>query len=168
MRRISPIAIILVLAGAGFGQWEPDIRLSFTTDPSETPMNGRGIAASGSGVHVVWTDGVDPWGFDLPEIYYARSADSGATWEPQHRLTTDPEASDEPCVAAESPDVYVAWQDSRVVPTGIFLKHSTDDGATWSADRQAGGATGTSPALCVAGPVLHLAYIDWRSGRTDL
>ncbi len=166
-RLIFALAAVLV-AGVALGQWEPDIRLSVTPNPSETPLSGRGLAASGSGVHVVWQEGWNPWEHEFPEIYYARSTDSGTSWEAQHRLTIDSASSENPCVAAASPDVYVTWQDLRVVPTGIFFKRSTDDGATWCEDRQVPEATGTNPIVCPDDSVLHLVYVDWRNNQTDV
>jgi hypothetical protein len=164
MHRFIPVVVAVVVAGTALGQWEPDIRLSVTPEPSETPLSGRGIAASGSGVHVVWQEGWNPWDHEFPEIYYARSADSGASWEFQHRLTVDSASSENPSVAAASPYVYVTWQDLRVVPTGIFFKRSTDDGATWSEDRQVSDATGSNPIICDDDSILHLVHVDWRQG----
>lgn len=166
-RFILALAAVLV-AGVALGQWEPDIRLSVTPNPSEAPQSGRGLAASGSGVHVVWQEGWNPWEHEFPEIYHARSTDSGASWESQHRLTVDSAPSENPCVAAASPYVYVTWQDLRVVPTGIFFKRSTDDGATWCDDRQVPEATGSNPIICADDSVLHLVYVGWRMNRTDV
>ncbi|MFO7675217.1 MAG: sialidase family protein [bacterium] len=162
------ILAVLALAGPAVAGWEPDIRLSVTTDPSTTPLSGRGIAASGDGVHVVWQEGIDPWDHEFPEIYYARSTNAGAAWEPQHRLTVDSAISESPCVAACAPYVHVAWHDSRGGAVSVFHKRSSDNGGTWSADEPVPEATGTNPVLCADEDFLHLVHIDWRNSRSDV
>src|SRR5262245_115166 len=59
--------------------WSADTRLTNNPAISMFPA----IAASSSVVHVVWEEYRD----GNAEIYYKRSTDAGATWEPDVRLT---------------------------------------------------------------------------------
>jgi hypothetical protein len=85
--------------------WEAPRRLSFAPGPSARPS----IATDGRELSVVWYDGRE----GAAEIYYKRSRDNGATWEPDTRLTNAPGDSLQPSVAAAGGLVHVAWYDLR-------------------------------------------------------
>jgi hypothetical protein len=106
--------------------WSGDTALNTTTWAAEYPS----VAASGDTVHAAWEDYRD----GNFEIYYRRSLDAGATWEPELRLTSSNMQSWYPAIAAAGPLVHVVWEDGRNGYYESFDKYSTDGGATWSAD----------------------------------
>ena len=61
--------------------WSADARLTNDTAISQFPS----ISLSGAVVNVIWLDSRD----GNTEIYYKRSADEGATWGPDTRLTNN-------------------------------------------------------------------------------
>jgi hypothetical protein len=94
--------------------------------------------ATGS-VHLLWTQ--DPDGFrsgvDDAAVYYARSADQGATWSAPAILGGHPTDQFFPMIRA-APDgtVAAAWYDRRNDPSNLLIDMyataSHDDGATFS------------------------------------
>src|SRR5206468_899139 len=100
------------------------------------------IAASLPYVHVVWSDfRSGHWA-----IYYRRSVDGGATWEPEQRLVAPGlEETNRPQIAALGKAVHLVWMDNRdgngpcyTLPhcTETYFMRSFDAGASWSAARR--------------------------------
>jgi hypothetical protein len=96
--------------------WGPDIRLTYDPNTSWEPS----ISASGSKVHMVWSDGRDG-GF---EIYYKCSTDTGSTWTADYRLTNDPDTSRGPSIAVSGSRVHVVWRDHRDGNNEIYYKRN--------------------------------------------
>ena len=66
-------------------------------------------------------------GFIAPFLVYA------ATWSPAKRLTWTPGNSEKPFLSIDSSGlIYLFWHDNSPGNQEIFLKKSTDSGATWS------------------------------------
>jgi hypothetical protein len=102
-----------------------------------------GTAIAGAVIHVAWGStslvsptpaGTHTWG----GIYYKRSTDGGATWEPTVRLTLPEASAMRPGIAAHSSYVHLTWFDRReakgLLDWRIYHKRSTDGGATWGPD----------------------------------
>ncbi|MBI4512853.1 MAG: hypothetical protein HY702_01980 [Gemmatimonadetes bacterium] len=64
-------------------EWSRDARLTFDPGPSQLSFNfAWSVAAEGVGrVHAVWYDRRGA----ASQIFYRRSEDGGATWEPERR-----------------------------------------------------------------------------------
>src|SRR5262245_13521023 len=118
------LAMALALAaGAAQAQWEGDLRL--TSDPrfSTTSFNAaKTIVASGSALHVAWSDDRD----GNREIYYKRSTDDGAHWGADVRLTQNAATSIFPSIAAAGADVHLVWEEYRNGNAEIYYKRSSD------------------------------------------
>lgn len=78
------------------------------------------------------------------DVYLAYSRDGGATWSAQIKVSDDASGRRQamPTVGvAPNGRVDVAWLDQRLTPSAdlwtAFIAHSTNGGATWSANRQA-------------------------------
>lgn len=83
-------------------------------------------------VYIVWEDG------DIADtdndIYFARSIDSGATFELPLNMSAGLTGDlKDPAIAANGTNVYVAWSDASTDTSGdIYFRASTDGGATWT------------------------------------
>jgi hypothetical protein len=107
--------------------WKPVFKITNTPGPSYGPQ----IAASGSNVYVLWSQ--KSGGGGSPEIFFRRSTDSGATWNGKVNLSNNPGRSDYSEIAVSGSNIYVVWHQLNALGTmaDIFLRRSTDSGATW-------------------------------------
>ncbi len=90
-------------------------------------------------VHVVYS--YDPDGLnsgDVVDVFYRRSTDSGATWDPEVRLNDDATTNDQfyPTVSVGTGNIVsAAWYDRREDPDNMEFKYyhrfSYDGGVTW-------------------------------------
>lgn len=147
------------------------IRLARSTDRGETfertitliegPAAHPSLAADGQRVHLVWGDHRDG---DQAEIYTIRSADGGATWADEQRLSDVPFESWVPTVAVEDESAYVAWVDYRDGNEEEYFTRSLDGGKTWAEPVRltVDEADSWAPSLAVKDGVVHLAWFDRR------
>lgn len=142
--------------------WGVDMRL--TNDPAESYTsynNAWCVADSGEVIHVVWYDNRD----GNNEIYYKRSLDNGASWEPDVRLTNNPYQSEYPAVAAFGENIHVVWQqDTSEGIWDIYYRRSLDNGVTWGDDIN---LTLTEegcfyPSVAACGSNVHVVWEDYR------
>ncbi len=111
-------------------QWEPDRRLTLDSSASRIwANNGWFLVAIPGGLQAVWWDARD----GHPEVYGARSTDSGEAWEPDRNLSPGPESTFCPSLAVSDSDIHLVYKDRRG-GWGAFYRRSTDAGATWSGD----------------------------------
>jgi hypothetical protein len=106
-----------------------ETRLSYNLGHSAFPD----VARAGGAVHVVWQERRA----GRAEVYYRRSPDGGATWEPARRIATGSGDAEMPRVASVGGRVLVVWADSRANRNGrafdAYALRSDDGGATFSA-----------------------------------
>lgn len=104
------------------------------------------------------------------EIYYRRSRDGGATFEPGRRLTFAPGLSQRPSLAAKGDHLHLAWFDQRDGDVEVYLKRSEDGGDTWGTDLRLTTAAGVSqfPSIAVADGAVHVVWVDDRGGRQEV
>lgn len=144
--------------------WGEEIRLSDESGDSWMPC----VAASDSGVHVVWSD----WNDGLQgEIYYKRSTDEGITWEPDARLTNSSGDALFPSIAADGSMVHIVWYDDRLMTGEIFYQHSEDCGFCWDpvdACLTNGVGYSTLPSIATAGSAVHVVWMDFRDGNDEI
>jgi hypothetical protein len=96
--------------------WGADIRLTNAPGRSMRPS----VVARGSGVHVVWSDGRE----GNLAIYYKRSADGGATWGPDIRLTDAAGEAMHANVAVTREGVHVLWFDTRSGGAEVYYRRA--------------------------------------------
>lgn len=145
--------------------WGPDTRLTDNPSYSGFPC----VAVSGQVVHVVWEDDRDVT--MTGTIYYKRSADGGATWGPDTRLSELPSDGWDPVVAVSGSDVHVVWMDERGGEAReIYYKRSTDGGLTWSEDTRLTNAVASSefPTIAVSGSIVHVTWGDKRDMNFEI
>ena len=147
--------------------------------PSRLQFNfGRAVAMDGAGgVHVAWLSGpvLDPTdpGATLGQVFYRRSPDGGASWEPPRPLTPTPlPFTGHPKVAAAGLHVYVVWHGPSDGTLKVFLAHSADAGVHWEAPRLLSDnphGMGTAwPSVAAWGDAVHVVWADWRTGAPEV
>src|SRR5262249_8471109 len=148
---------------------------TWTQSPGGVDASGKsfdpGVAALRDRVVVVtWAD--ERRGQRTFDIYARRSADGGATWEPEQILSNFPKALmseyyARPHITTDGDKrVWVIWVGRRGGRSMLYLNRSTDAGRTWS-DPQA--LTGRSESvfgqvLVRSGERFLLVWQDARSG----
>src|SRR5439155_23355652 len=155
--------------------WEPEIKLvtGISKIGSTVGAERPSIVVLGNSLHVVWMDGRDgmPPCYTLPEcteIYYKRSNDNGAAWEPDSRLTHETLFAGRPSISALSPKTVIVSFDQQETgrkAENIHIKKSTDNGNTWGASQRlsflSAGAANHNVVLTV-GSSVHVAWFDDR------
>lgn len=108
--------------------WQATKNLSNTPGPSDNPR----IAVSGSHIYVVWIQRNSA--LELPNVFFRHSADNGATWGPKLNISLSGDVYFPGLgfslfrVAVSGSYVYVTWSGND---GEIYLRRSTDNGATW-------------------------------------
>ncbi|MBN2465516.1 exo-alpha-sialidase [candidate division WOR-3 bacterium] len=143
--------------GSNWANAEPlTIGSTYTLYPS--------VAVAGDNVHVVWIDARPATNY-LPEVYYRRSTDGGATWQGEARLSTGQSSTRQPAIAVAGDLVHVVWDDGRHgLNAEIYYRRSTDGGATWQSETRFTDASGSSFNGVVAAAEQH-AYAAWDDNR---
>ncbi len=170
--RLRPLALILgatLALGACVDAAESPRRsrgprlsvLADRLDGARTAFNfARAVAADeGGAVHAVWHDGEGSSG----DVWYARSTDDGATWEPVRRLGRYRASEGQATVAAAGSYLYVAWHDHSP-GGGIRLARSTDRGETFEPTVTVIEGGAAHPSLAADGRRVHLVWGDHRDG----
>ena len=146
--------------------WESDVRLTDNPSYSGFPC----VAVSGQIVNVVWEDDRDGTGYE-GSVYCKRSADGGATWGSDTRLTDDIADAWDPVIAVSGSDVHVVWHDMRDGSfREIYYKRSTDGGTTWGDDTRLTDAFESSewPNIAVSGSIVHVVWGDKRDMNFEI
>lgn len=165
IRRISIAGVIflLLLPAAAYGvTWTPAERLSNNTGASYSSE----IAVEGQNIYVVWTDSTPGDG----EIYFKKSADGGASWTTNKRLTNNEGFSFAPSIAVDGQNIYVVWTDDTPGNYEIYFRQSDDGGATWTADERLTNNAGASghPAIAVDGQNIYVVWDDDTPGNSEV
>jgi len=142
-------------------QWEPDVRLTYNDSFSTitSSRSARNVAAGqGNDVYTIWYDYRDGNG----EVYFKRSTDGGTSWNPDQRLTNNPDTSQHPSLAVSGASIHVAWMDRRDGNFEIYYQCSTDRGTTWGPETRLTRDPFQSwgPAISVSGATVHIAWGD--------
>ena len=110
----TPADIYFKKSGDGGATWTANRRLTNNAGASYNPK----IAVNGQSLYVVWYDDT-PGNF---EIYFKKSADRGATWTTNRRLTNNAGFSGHPAIAADGQSIYVVWDDDTPGNSEIYFK----------------------------------------------
>jgi hypothetical protein len=144
----------------GGTSWSTESRLS--DNPAKTTAREASVSASGSEVHVVWTD--DRAIGYIPVIYYKRSTDGGISWSADTPLTNESVSSESPSVSCSGSEVHVVWLGGVNPHYQTFYKNSADAGITWGANAVLTSDTLNVlyPSVSVSGSSVHLLCLDVR------
>lgn len=144
--------------------WEDVIRLTADTGYSDLPC----VISSGSYVHVVWSENRnDPYSI---EIYYKRSTDAGATWEPDYLLADTYYNAIAPSVTCNGPNVHLVWNEVLASISELYHKFSTDHGVNWGIDNRLTKPLldAGPPSIAISGEKLHVVWSDKSAGNTEI
>lgn len=156
-------------ADSGVTWLASSVRLDTGTVPGAVWAMDPQIAAEGSNVYVVWSDGRTG---DM-DVMCNYSRDNGSTWQ-SNAVRIDHAAagaySNEPQVCCQTGFVFVTWWDNRSGNTHIFYNTSWDTASTWQAsDIQIdSGGWARNPRICSSLPIVHVAWEDYRNGSKDI
>jgi len=121
------------------------------------------VSATGPYVHVVW---MGYFGL-LPQGFYKRSTDRGASWSQDVVLTGNLGYVGGPSISAADTNVNLVWGDSRSGVDEIYYKSSTDGGGTWSGDIRLTYSDPSSdrgfPSVSAADSAVHVVWEDSRN-----
>ena len=124
--------------------------------PDTTVYDVR-IAVDGTGrLHVVWTQTEAPNYYPPTGIFYSRSTDGGATWDPPLEIAGRGHGEPE-IVTVGSDEVHIIWNGSAAI-IGRYHRYSMDGGETWSpthAFEMGGGLMGPPAAAVDSSGTLH-------------
>ena len=159
---IPPLLLVvmsLVASPAQAQTWGSTVNVSNTrSDSGAGPM-----AVSGTNVHVLWSDGKGKG------ILYSRSTDSGATFSgPIQIFSSSASISAGHTIAASGTSVYVArgGRPSNNSPAQIYVRRSTNNGASFDAQLQVSNATGNPGVgnfngMTAVGNTVHIIWTEW-------
>lgn len=138
----------------GFILYLPSIQIA--VGPGTPPEPGSAVSPDDYCLHATYPYDPDGYGVgDVINVYYRRSCDKGASWEPERLVNDDGGLTDQfyPTIAANQDGIVaISWYDRRSDPEANYLFErywtvSYDGGDTWEPNERIGD---------VASPV----YID--------
>ncbi len=132
--------------GASFGEatnLSADNKNATAPERSDLPD----IAVLGSNVYIVWVNYV-PGNYD---IFFRSSIDNGASFADSVELTSIAGLSDLPHVVVSDSSVHVMWDDYNLAEgLDVFIRTSTDNGATFGSAINLNRNTGYSTGIPIA------------------
>ncbi len=124
---------------------------------------GQVTIASGNNRFTVWQDDT-PGNYD---IYFRRSADNGATWQPTVNLSNNPGPSVNPQITVTGANVYVVWAQENAAGTtdDVFFRRSMNNGATFGPKVKISTAdtdniARTRPHVAASGAFVYVTWYD--------
>jgi hypothetical protein len=138
------------------------------------PAGRPKISVTGNFIYVVWEgqSAAGDW-----DIYLSRSFNWGVNWLAWTRVDTAPASFNarKPCLAFSGDNVYVAWEDYRILSSSseIYFNYSMDGGASWQPGDQAISSNGIGsqvhdPRICCSGAYVYVGWSDNRNGTGDI
>lgn len=124
------------------------------------------IEVSGSTVSVVFQN--DARGND--DINYLSSADNAATWAKNRRLSSQSGNETHAHITKDPTNkLYVVWEDDTLGNGDVFVKHSVNDGATWTLKRLIGNPSDSrQPVVTANADAVHLLWRDEYQGNQEI
>ena len=169
--KVKIFVLLLVVAGILFVpcQLAFSENQSFNVPKNISNSSGQSlfpkVALSGNNMYAVWSDSAA----GNSEIFFARSTDGGQTFSALTNLSSDPDRSRTPSIAASNSNVYVVWSSNVGSNSEIFFARSTDGGQTFStSDISNNAGFSYTPQLAVAGSNVYVVWNDNTSGNLDI
>ncbi len=151
--------------------WSAPQRLDTGSGPAIGPRIA--LPHGGRWPNVTWGD--FRGGSSYREVYLRRSTDSGASWSGGDRRINPGQNTDSFSldVASDGDEVFVVYINFTTSRARhVYLLHSPDGGANWSAPRRVDTAMGDvlagEPRVVAAGGRVHVLWRDNRNGGLDV
>ena len=144
------------------------INLSNSSEFSQTVRDSQ-IAVSGNNVLIVWWEESR----QDSDVFFIKSVDGGLNFSKPINLSQTSAKSIYPQIISNEENVYVLWHDYAHGNGDIFLRESTDSGATFGSIRNLSNDEGESN-IFILGPQIFLSenkvYTVWQNKdkNTDL
>jgi len=144
------------------------INLSNSSEFSQTVRDSQ-IAVSGNNVLIVWWEELE----QDSDVFFIKSVDGGLNFSKPINLSQTSAKSIFPQIISNEENVYVLWHDYAHGNGDIFLRESTDSGATFGSIRNLSNDEGESN-IFILGPQIFLSenkvYTVWQNKdeNTDL
>lgn len=140
--------------------WQPAVNLSNNPGRSLYPQ----IVVSGSSVHVVWHQ--DSSDYTSGDVFIRSSTNNGATWGAKINLsaTGDVTTLEDHEIAVSGSNVFVVWWELSDSGKGdVFLRRSTDNGATWKAIVNVSNnfSQSSDPDIAAFGSNVYVVWDNW-------
>lgn len=124
------------------------------------------IAVSGGVVYVVWESEIT--NFEDATVFFRRSTDAGASFEPRIELAQGTGVALDPQIAVSGDNVHVVWR-SGMEPREIRYAKSGDSGASFgmpvNLSNNLGGSE--SPTIAAAGSHVYVVWNDASAGNLE-
>lgn len=137
------------------------INLSNSTEFSQTVRDSQ-IAVSGNNVFIVWWEESR----QDSDVFFIKSVDGGLNFNKPINLSQTSAKSMFPQIISNEENVYVLWHDYSHGNGDIFLRESTDSGATFGSIRNLSNDEGESN-IFILGPQIFLSenqvYTVWQN-----
>lgn len=130
-------SVYLSESADGGATWSPPRLL-------EAGASGLSLAASGGTVVAAWFVGDEA----ASEIHVASRDRESGEWTSPIRVDGSDAAPLWPAVAASGESVWVTWRDNRDGAYHVYLRRSTDGGATWSSEQEVTRTNTGDPTVC--------------------
>ncbi|RQH09115.1 sialidase family protein [Paraburkholderia dinghuensis] len=123
------------------------------------PHHGPALAVSSDGTwHAAWFTA----GEAREGLYYARSTDQGQSFSVPQSVGEAAYQPGRPSLLAREKSVWLAWKEFDGEHILARVRHSSDGGLTWSADRTIGTAEGQTDRPMLVADSQHV-YLSWLS-----
>jgi len=125
------------------------------------PHHGPALAASSDGTwHAAWfTAGEARQG-----LYYARSTDQGVSFSAPRTVGDEAHQPGRPSLLARDKSVWLAWKEFDGQHILARVRHSSDGGVTWSADRTIDTVDGQTDRPMLVADAQHV-YVSWLTQK---
>ncbi|WP_415280987.1 hypothetical protein [Candidatus Nitrososphaera sp. FF02] len=140
------------------------------SDNTDTSLHPH-IAATGTGVYVVWDDDTGDPG--TPDAFFANSSDNGVSFSAPINLSDAAGIISEPRVAASDNMIYVVWKDFTPGDSDVFIGIIEDRGTpTVTIETVSDNSPKWDDTVEVSGTanadITDTITIDWGDGTSDI
>ena len=125
------------------------------------PLKPVALAVAGANVYTLVHNGAD----QPPGLLFARSTDGGRSFEPAIRIHPDAAVSDSPALVAAWRGLYAFWHAKTGGERRIFMRTSTDEGASWSDVSEVEAPPGAGSYPAAAAMPDGSAFVVWQQGE---
>jgi hypothetical protein len=125
------------------------------------PLKPVAVAVSGEHVYTLVHNGAE----QPPGVLFARSVDGGRSFEPAIRIHPEAAVSDSPALVSAWRGLYAFWHAKAGGERRIYMRTSTDQGASWSAVTEIEAPAGAASYPAAAAMPDGSAFVVWQQGE---